>query len=368
MINLKPDIAFKRELEKISGASLSSCMQCGTCSVVCNLSPDEKPFPRKEMVYAGWGMKEKLVGNPDVWLCHQCGDCSTHCPRGVNPADVLAATREATYRRYATPRFMGRLLTRPAFLPMAILLPVVVITGIIFLAGTLAIPDGPVNYSKFFPHVWLNSSFTLLTLFSYGVASLGIVRFWKELNRHEFEGSKERKGFFASFMKVKNDILLHSRFSKCERNRGRKVSHLLVFYGFVLLLLVTLYAIYAAVSGRYPLSPVNPFKILGNVASLMLITGLGIMIFNRLARREGTERSSYSDWLFLVAMFLLTVSGVLVQLARFGDWSAAYHLYFFHLVCVWFVIIYLPYTKFGHLVYRTVAMTYALSVNRSFNR
>jgi quinone-modifying oxidoreductase, subunit QmoC len=368
MINLKPDIAFKRELEKISGSSLSSCMQCGTCSVVCNLSPDEKPFPRKEMVYAGWGMKEKLVSDPDVWLCHQCGDCSTHCPRGVNPADVLAATREAAYRRYATPRFMGGLLTRPAFLPLAILLPVVVIAGIIFLAGTLAIPDGPVNYSKFFPHVWLNSSFTLLTLFSYGVASFGIVRFWKELNRHEFAGSKERKGFFASFMKVKNDILLHSRFSKCERNRGRKISHLLVFYGFVLLLLVTLYAIYAAVSGRYPLSPVNPFKVLGNVASLMLITGLGIMIFNRLARREGTERSSYSDWLFLVAMFLLTVSGVLVQLARFGDWSAAYHLYFFHLVCVWFVIIYLPYTKFGHLVYRTVAMTYALSVNRSFNR
>jgi quinone-modifying oxidoreductase, subunit QmoC len=131
-----------------------------------------------------------------------------------------------------------------------------------------------------------------------------------------------------------------------------------------LLLLVTLYAIYAAVSGRYPLSPVNVFKILGNVASLMLLGGLGIMIFNRLARREGTERSSYSDWLFLVAMFLLTLSGVLVQLARFGDWSVAYHLYFFHLVCVWFVIIYLPYTKFGHLVYRTVAMTYALAVNR----
>jgi quinone-modifying oxidoreductase subunit QmoC len=364
MINLKPDIAFKRELEKISGASLSSCMQCGTCSVVCNLSPDEKPFPRKEMVYAGWGMKDQLIGDPDVWLCHQCGDCSTHCPRGVNPADVLAATREVAYRSHATPGFMGKLLSGPAYLPLAIVLPVLIIAGIIGLAGTLSIPEGPVNYSKFFPHGWLNSSFTLLTLLSYGIAAIGISRFWKELNRHAYEGSEERRGFFSSLWKVKNEILLHRRFSKCEKNRSRKISHFLVFYGFVLLLLVTLYAIYAAVAGKYTLSLGNPFKILGNISSVMLFSGLGIMIFNRLARREGTERSSYGDWLFLVAMFLLTLSGVLVQAARFGDWSVAYHLYFFHLLCVWFVIIYLPFTKFGHIVYRTVAMTYALSVNR----
>lgn len=364
MTHLVPDIAFKKEIEKISGTALSTCMQCGTCSVTCNLSPDEKPFPRKEMVYAGWGMKEMLIGNPDVWMCHQCGDCSTHCPRGVNPADVLAATREATYRHYAVPRFMGKLLARPALLPLAILLPVIVITAVIWLAGTLSIPDGPVNYSKFFPHGWLNGSFTGLTLLSYGLATIGLSRFWKDLNRHIFTGSEQKKGFLPSFWKVKNEILAHARFTRCEQNRVRKFSHLLVFYGFILLLVVTLYAIYAAVTDRYPLALDNPFKILGNISSVMLFTGLGIMIFNRLSRREGTERSSYSDWLFLAAMFLLTLSGVVVQAARFLDWQSAYYLYFFHLVCVWFVIIYLPFTKFGHLVYRTVALTYAFSVNR----
>jgi quinone-modifying oxidoreductase subunit QmoC len=163
---------------------------------------------------------------------------------------------------------------------------------------------------------------------------------------------------------VKDEILAHSRFSKCEKNSSRRISHFLVFYGFVLLLLVTLYAIYAAVTENYPLSLSNPFKILGNAASLMLIAGLGIMIMNRILKREGTERSSYSDWLFLVALFLLTLSGTLVEAARFLDWSVAYHLYFFHLICVWFVIIYLPYTKFGHIIYRTVAMTYAFTRNR----
>jgi quinone-modifying oxidoreductase subunit QmoC len=364
MLELRPDIKFKKELEKISGASLSTCMQCGTCSVVCNLSPDIKPFPRKEMVYAGWGMKEKLIGDPDVWLCHQCGDCSSNCPRGVNPADVLAAVRESTYKSYSTPGFMSKILSKPALLPLAILMPSLIIAGIIFLAGTLTIPEGAVNYSKFFPHAWLNSSFSALTFLSYGIAAIGFSKFWRDLKKQDYEMTDGKKGFFSSFWKVKNDILMHSRFSKCEKNSSRKISHFLVFYGFILLLLVTLYAIYAVVTHKYPLSFYNPFKIIGNISSLMLFTGLGIMIYNRLLRNEGTERSSYMDWLFIVAMLLLTLSGVVIETARFLDWSSAYYLYFFHLVCVWFVIIYLPYTKFGHIIYRMMAMTYAFSINR----
>ncbi len=363
MLNLKPDIEFKKELERISGSSLNTCMQCGTCSVVCNLSPDVKPFPRKEMVYAGWGMSDKLIGNPDVWLCHQCGDCNTNCPRGVNPADVLSATRQLTYRKYATPSFMGKLLAKPDLLPIAIFLPVFIIAGIIFAAGTLRIPEGPVNYSLFFPHAWLNASFSAITLLSYLLACIGFGRFWKDMNIHH-SGTGPKMGLFKSLWGVKNDILAHSRFKKCEENSSRKISHFLVFYGFILLLLVTIFAIYAAITEKYPLALSNPFKILGNLASIMLFIGLGIMIYNRIVAKPGSERSTYTDWLLLGSIFLLTASGVIVEMARFLDWSLAYYLYFFHLVCVWFVIIYLPYTKFGHIIYRTIAMTYAFSGRR----
>lgn len=363
MLKINPNIAFKKELEQISGAPLNTCMQCGTCSVVCNLSPDEKPFPRKEMVYAGWGMSEQLIGNPDVWLCHQCGDCSTHCPRGVKPADVLSAVRQLTYRKYATPGFMGKLLGKPAMLPVAILIPVVIIAAIIYAAGTLKIPEGPVDYSHFFPHAWLNVSFTALTLSSYVVACFGFGRFWKDMHKHH--GGKDAKmGVIRSFWGVKNDILAHSRFSKCEENSSKKIAHFLVFYGFILLLLVTVYAIYASITERYPLPFTNPFKLLGNLSSVMLFTGLGIMFYNRIKRKTGSERSTYADWLLLVSMLLLTASGVVVEMARFLDWASAYYLYFFHLICVWFVIIYLPYTKFGHIIYRSIAMTYAFSGKR----
>ena len=363
MIEVTTDIDFKKELKNLSNSPLNECMQCGTCSVVCSLAPEEKPFPRKEMIWAGWGMKEKLIGNIDVWLCHQCGDCSTHCPRGVKPADVLASVRQMSYQHYASPSFLAKILSKPAWLPIAVLIPVIIISAILMLAGTFQIPEGDVDYSKFFPHAWLNVSFTLIVLITYGLSTIGLIKFWKGL-KSQFPDIKPTKGFLKSLMGIKNPIMLHSKFSSCSSQKSRKISHLMVFYGFILLIFVTLYAIVAALTHKYPLPLQNPFKILGNAAGIMLLIGLTIMIMNRLFNKDKFGNSNYSDWLFLISTLLLTISGGIVELARFLNWYYAYHLYFFHLVSVWFVIIYLPFTKFGHVVYRTLALTFANSIDR----
>ena len=231
------------------------------------------------------------------------------------------------------------------------------------MAGTLAIPGGPVNYSAFFPHAWLNGSFTFITLLTYGLAFSGLSKFRKDLHSG-FSGVRPKMGFLESLFLVRKEIIQHSKFGNCSAQRSRKTAHFLVFYGFVLLLFVTTYAIVAAITGHYPLQPAHPFKILGNVAALMLALGLGIMIFNRLFNKNNAGNSNYSDWLLLISFFLLTISGIVVQLARFQNWGVAYQLYFFHLVCVWFVIIYLPYTKFAHVVYRVLALGFAYSIER----
>lgn len=363
MINATPDIQFKTHLRKISNAPLNECIQCGTCSVVCTLAPDDRPFPRKEMIWAGWGMKEQLIGNPDVWLCHQCGDCSTYCPRDVKPADVLSAVRQLSYGHYARPKFLGKLLGSPKGLPIAILIPVIVITTILLLAGTLTIPEGPVDYSKFFPHSWLNSSFSTLTFIIIGFTIGGLLKFWKDM-RNKFPVEEYRMGFIAGIFGVIGELITHKNFGSCEEQKPRKLAHLLVFYGFILLFLMTIYAMYAVVMDIYPLSFSNPFKILGNVASLMLISGLIIMIVNRIRYKEKFGNSNYSDWLFLISMLILTISGVLVEMGRFLDWQIAYHIYFLHLCTVWFMIIYLPYIKFGHILYRTTAMVFARMIGR----
>ena len=359
---IKPDIEFKRKLGRVSGSPLNQCMQCGNCSAVCSLAPADRPFPRKEMVWSGWGLKEKLIGNVDIWLCHQCGDCSTYCPRDVKPADVISAIRQHSYLHYARPGFLGKLVSSPAWLPVALAIPVVVIMVILSLAGTFQIPEGPVDYSAFFPHALLNSTFSAITLFFYLSASFGIGRFWKDMKRQTPPGEAGMKKF--PIIKVLTEILSHSNFTACGSRHLRKVAHMLLFFGFGLLILVTLYAIWATVTHNYPLPFTNPFKIAGNVASLMIYSGLGIMAFQRLFNRNVFGKSSYSDWLLLAAIGLLTLSGTLVEMARFGSWSVAYHLYFFHLVAVWFVIMYLPFTKLGHIFYRTTALLYARSIGR----
>ena len=108
-MNVQPDLRFIRYLKEAGGDTLKKCYQCATCSVRCPLSKDDSPFPRKEMIWARWGMKENLIADPDVFLCHHCGDCTTYCPRGAKPSEVLGAIRAYAYTFYGWPAGLAKL-------------------------------------------------------------------------------------------------------------------------------------------------------------------------------------------------------------------------------------------------------------------
>ena len=352
-LRIEPDIDFIEFVKADSGSDLSICMQCGTCTAVCDLSPEENPFPRKEMIWASWGMSDRLMADEDIWLCHQCGDCSASCPRDVRPADVMASARNYAYRHFARPRFLGKWLQSPNYLPFLILIPVLIIAGIIALAGTLKIPEGPVDYSHFFPHGWLNGSFSVLVLILILAMVSSVRKFFKGLQVGGCRLQVENGSLSKRLVK----IAIQKDFKSCTTNKHRYVGHFMVFGGFVMLLVVTLFAILATVFFEYPMPFLHPVKIVGNVAGLSLATGVVLMAVNRLKNPSGSKAGQYTDWFFLVNMFLLAISGGIVELARFMDWVPwAYYLYFIHLVLVWLVILYLPYTKFAHVIYRTIAM------------
>jgi len=352
---INPDIQLIEYLRKDCGSAISTCMQCGSCSAVCELSPEDKPFPRKEMIWASWGLKEKILGDPDIWLCHHCGDCTATCPRDVKPGEVIASLRSYHYSHYARPKFLGRWIHNPKFLPVVIAIPVLIISLIIAFAGNIRIPEGPVNYSLFFPHLWLNLSFAFFALVFFGFFTASIRQFIKDVNKSSVLQVTPDKPW-KSFWHVFREILLHSNFRKCNTNRYRYTAHLLVFWGFGILLVVTLFAILSTLFFEYPLPFLNPIKVAGNVGGLMLLTGISIMIYMRLYNRKERIRSNYFDWWFLITLLLLTLSGILVEMARFLNWSSAYLIYFFHLVLVWMVILYAPYSKFGHILFRSVAL------------
>jgi quinone-modifying oxidoreductase subunit QmoC len=50
-----------------------------------------------------------------------------------------------------------------------------------------------------------------------------------------------------------------------------------------------------------------------------------------------------------------------------ADWAfISFAIYFVHLVLVWALFAYLPFSKLAHLVYRTVAMAYNEYAGRNF--
>ncbi len=185
MIEISPDIKFIEKLQESTGSQLTTCMQCGACTASCSLSQEQNVFPRKQMIMAAWGMKDQLMADPHIWTCHQCGDCSISCPRGVKPGEVLAVLRQEQIAHYSKPGFLSRWMQKPAFLPFALLFPALIIVLILSLAGTFKIPEGPVDYSAFFPHGWLNGSFTALFVLSTIGAVAGLRKFWRNLKAAE---------------------------------------------------------------------------------------------------------------------------------------------------------------------------------------
>ena len=378
---ISPDLNFVKDIIASGGESLKKCYQCSTCTVVCNVTPDDKPFPRKEMLYAQWGMKDKLISNPDVWLCHQCSDCTAYCPRGAKPGEVLGAIRKMTIKNYAVPSVLGNMAGDSKYVLMLFAVPIIIFMGIIAYPGNLNImdlprgEDGGIVYAKFIPVPYIDTVFILAASFAVVSFVLGIRKYWKDMGA----GLSLQGNLIESIKDTVIEILAHRRFQKCNVTKDRFTAHLLVFYAFVGLAITTTWAIaylygwellgIEAFSifhfGESPYPLYDPMKILGNVSAFALLFGITLVTTNRLKNAEKAGGGSYFDWLFIVVIYTIVVTGILSELLRLGNIAIlAYPVYFAHLVFVFFLFAYAPFSKMAHMVYRTTAMVFARHAKR----
>lgn len=371
---VQPDFEWKRRIIGLDAHDLSVCYQCGTCTAVCPISTADNPFPRKEMVWVQWGLKERALGNASIWICHQCGTCNTYCPRDAKPANVMAALRDDSITHYAVPAFMGKALSDPRFLPLLFAIPAVIFFSILGWLGNLGrLPEGRIVFSTFLPIIYVEVVFITAILLSMLGAVLGGRRYWSAMGRASASqnGHDPRRYLVPTLL----DILRHRNFARCTESpagtrRTHKEhlhrAHLAVFLGFLGLVVTTAsVGIGIYVFGYLTPWPFwHPVKILGNLSGAAVILALGVFLWRRIADDKAAGKSTYSDWLFLAILLLTTLTGFFSQWLRLADLRAAYPMYFVHLLFVFFLLVYIPYSKFAHLVYRTLALLHTAHATR----
>jgi quinone-modifying oxidoreductase subunit QmoC len=374
---IKPDLEFVNEIIKGGGESLKKCYQCATCSVVCNVTPEGNPFPRKEMVLAQWGQKDKLIASPDVWLCHQCSDCTAYCPRGAKPGEVLNAIRKQSIKHVAMVPLFAKIATDPKLIwllfaiPMALFAIVATILGNTDIAAVRA-KSAVMAYHNFMPVPAIDIIFILTALFAAASAFVGIKRLWSGMKAQAGE-LQSGGNIVADVISSVTQIMAHTKFADCNVNRLRQWGHLLLFYSFAGLAVVTTWAIVYLYGhellhiqafgpfnfGEAPYPITDPMKMLALASSVAFALGITIILLNRLAKAGKAGMGSYFDWIFLAIVIGVGATGMLSWGMRLLDMTAGYYVYYFHLVFVWSLFAYAPYSKFAHLFYRTTAMVFA---------
>ena len=360
--------------------TLRRCYQCGTCSVVCPRTPFEDAFPRKEMVWAQWGLEDKLLTDGDAWLCFQCNDCITHCPVDARPGDVMAAARDLQMEQYAVPQFMTRVTRDPKALPLAIAIPAVLVGLLVlgaagFAGGDGVFPTGDVLFGHYLGEGWVDvfamSVVTVVAVLSY----LSLRRFWAGL-QSTVPAQTERLPLQHALRATLADVFSHKDFDECKTAHPRRWAHMGLFYGFLGLTAATTGAfLYTEVFPRLGIHhhgdvlslPIwDPVKIVGNVGGVALLAGLAQTIWVRMNRPKQSGKSAYSDWFFSGLLGLTAVTGFITEILRYAQARvAAYVAYTVHLVFIFALFAYFPFSKFSHVMYRTAAMTFARQVGRT---
>ena len=350
---IQPDTKFIKSVVRSGGADLKKCYQCATCSTICTLSPDADPFPRKQMIEAQWGLKDKLLGDPAIWLCHNCGDCTTYCPRGAKPGEVFGALRMEAVKHFAFPGFMGKLVNSPKAWPVLFLIPIFLFAAL-WIWGPKGETPEQLEFASAFPLPSLEILFFTITGLVTLAFIIGLTKFVKALRASGADG-KIIPNLVPAFI----DIMTHSRFNKCEAERARFWGHLLTLWGFAgLAFMGTVVGIGTMVGFMHtPLAMTNPWKIFANICAGVIVIGLLIMLIDRLGNAEKRAGSTYFDWLFLWTLVGVVFTGIASQLLRIGELAAVmFPIYYVHLILIFALFMYAPYSKFAHILYRTVAM------------
>ncbi len=99
------DPAFASEIASIpQGEKLFSCIQCGTCSGMCPISPYMDYTPRQIIAMIRAGFKADVLHSYTTWLCASCYSCTVECPKDIKLTDIMYAAKRLAIREGVYPK------------------------------------------------------------------------------------------------------------------------------------------------------------------------------------------------------------------------------------------------------------------------
>jgi len=372
------DTELLSDVQRFGAGDVSACFSCGTCTAICPLSDNDGTFPRRIIRYAQVGMRDELLSSKELWTCYHCGLCSDSCPTEADPGEFMAAARRYAIASYEPTGLARILYTRPV---VGSLIAAAVAA---FFAIFMYAARGPADAASLALFEFIPDGLIHLTgIAVMGVMALsgliGIVTMSRRVARHEgvslptLFGSRvalARTGR-ALWSALGVESLGQRRYREdCKDDkpaepwyRRRWLIHALSIWGFLGLLAATILDWGLALTGvketGTPIPLWYPSRLIGTLAGLSLLYGVSMFIANRVRKvNRASMVSSASDWLLLVLLWITGATGFLIEAALYlpnaPGWG--YWVFLFHVAVAMELMLFLPFTKFAHAMYRPVAL------------
>lgn len=369
-MSLRVDPGLANELRQFGGGTVSRCFNCGNCTAACQLTDQDAVFPRRYIRFIQLGLREKMMGSLDPWLCFYCGDCSETCPRDADPGNLMMASRRWLIAAYDWTG-LSRLMYRNARWELAMLVLVAAaVLGLFVLApgfGFRLLAGHPealqtVMLQHFAPKDTVHAADMILAAVLAGLLLSNAAHMaWRVRRRAP---SAPMTAWIGALREFLTQALTQKRWRQCATGGSKHwLRHLLLVfaYGTMFLLVVVFLKWFQVEDATFHWSSLP-----GYAATLILLGATTWIMADRRSRRDAIHKhSDLADWLFVALLFLTSLSGILLHAARLLDLPlATYVLYVAHLmIAVPMLVVEVPFGKWSHLLYRPLAL-YLAEVDR----
>ena len=89
------DSSILEEVKKYMGDKIYQCLQCGTCTSGCPMTPFGYNI-RRIVKLVLLGLKKELIQSDFIWFCSECGKCGERCPHGIKSPNLISILRKIT--------------------------------------------------------------------------------------------------------------------------------------------------------------------------------------------------------------------------------------------------------------------------------